>query len=41
MGMVLKKKGVEREREETHMKPGKVKKSSKEVKTIKLNYHKG
>lgn len=39
MRRVWKEEGVERG--ETHMKPGKVKKSSKEVKTTKLNYRTG
>lgn len=38
---ILKEEEVEREREETHIKPGKVKKSFKEVEITKLNYHKG
>lgn len=38
---ILKEEEVEREREETHIQPGKVKKSFKEIETTKLNYHKG
>lgn len=41
MKRLLKKERVEREREDTHMKLGKVKKSTSEVKPTKLNYHKG
>ena len=41
MRRVLKQEGVEKDREEMHIKPRKVKKTSEEVKKPKLSYHKG